>query len=63
MPRGRVPRERFDDMLAGPGRGWHFSDIEVQDCASGVVQDQEDEEHLKGAVGTVKKSIETLSQA
>jgi hypothetical protein len=59
--RGRVVREGVHDLLSGPRRGGMLGDVEVQDPAAMVSEDDQDEEHPQLSGGHGKKSIETRS--
>jgi len=46
-----VPGEGLDDLLPCPDRSWALGEIEVQDLAPGVIQDQKDIDHPKTRCG------------
>jgi hypothetical protein len=50
-PRGRLPRERFGELLGGPLRGRLFGHVEVHDPTAGASENDEDEEDLEGDRG------------
>ena len=47
VPRSRIPRERFDKLLAGPDRSWRIRHVEMNDPSALVRQNQENEEHAE----------------
>ena len=60
--RSRIIRERLDKLPGGPsGRGM-VCDVEMEEFAPFMSEDDEDEERRKVRVGTTKKSIATSSR-
>src|SRR5205085_1037204 len=45
IPRSSVFRKCFDDLLCCPNRRWMLGDVEVEDTATIVRQDNEDIQH------------------
>ena len=61
--RSRIVRERLDDLLGRPDRSGVIRDVDVEEFAPIVAEDDEDEERRKVRVGTTKKSMATMSRA
>ena len=61
VTRRRIPGKGLDDLLRCPPGRRIFRDVEMHDTTPIVPQDDEDEQPLKVAVGSVKKSTDTRS--
>jgi len=55
-----VLRKCLDDLLGGPLCARVAGDVPVDDASAVMGEDEKDVEDVKGAVGTVKKSMEAL---
>jgi hypothetical protein len=61
IPRGLVPRKGSHHLVSRPQRRGVFRDVRMDDAAPFMGQDEQDEEHFVGPVGTTKKSRDTNS--
>jgi hypothetical protein len=58
----RIIRERLDELLGRPGGRGMIGDVEMEEFAPIMLEDDEDERRRKVRVGTTKKSTATISR-
>ena len=63
QPWSRIVWERLDDLLGRPDRGGVIRDVDLDECATVMPEDDEGAEQAVGEGGNEKKSTATRSRA